>query len=206
MEYSIQQIRDMHMKYRCYWMAFICMISAHDWFMYTLYSSIDLSWGSSYCMNCILTSCYISWDTWSMIGGNERTVLYRKDLMIHHIMTIPVFIGALLWCPLCGSLVSITESLSLMNYIFRDKSYERLLHYYRIVIVFFIRLPVFLFFINYATYHVYRYIDQSVCGYLCYNIGFQIPKYGTILFIMYDVNIIYKIWKSLSRSINPKIQ
>ena len=139
---SPQKIKDVHMKYRCMCMMILCGISAYDLMTHSLYDPIVFESFSISTLNVSLFFMYMIWDSMHMLYGKNRIVLYRNDLIIHHISSVVLSNGcALLLSPLYSSRVMFGESVSILNYILRDNVYEIYLHIYRIVIILTFRIP-----------------------------------------------------------------
>ena len=84
----------------------------------------------------------------------------------------------------------ICESISLFNYILRDR--PNWLNYYRLLNVFFLRMPVWFIFL-YS--HMNHFSDYNIIN--CY-----LSRYGTIMFIIYDIVIIQKTLALMKRKNN----
>ena len=133
----------------------------------------------------ILFMTYLGWDMYTMI---RKTNLYRTELMIHHVTVLSLYaMGFHFNWHKTGSLFMICESISLCNHVLRNN--RKYLHFYRLGCIFGIRMPIWFA-------HAYAHIHH------CAELSF-VPRwtfrYGTILFIAYDVVVIYKTLKILSR-------
>ena len=67
-------------------------------------------------------------------------LLFRADLMIHHVISLIVFVSLINYITLQLSNVLIMECISLMNYILRKHS--KILKLYRILCICIVRLPL----------------------------------------------------------------
>jgi hypothetical protein len=79
------------------------------------------------------------------------------------------------------------ESISLLNYIIRDR--PNWLNYYRLLNVFFLRMPIW---ILYLYYHNGHFNDYMI-------ITRHLGNYGTVMFIIYDIVIIRKTLALMKR-------
>ena len=86
-------IQNVHMKRRCYYLFVLCLLSLHSWYIYpsfdvshvTSYLKIDSnSYLKLYHKNCFL-GLYLLWDVCNMTLSKNRKILFRKDLIIHHV-------------------------------------------------------------------------------------------------------------------------
>ena len=185
-----QQIRDTHMKYRCYWMTVLCGLSTYDLYNNSYYAPLDISWFSVSSINCMIMVSYLSWDSWAMFVGCNKTILYRTELAIHHVAALCTWTFGFIFAPIIGSFCIIGETLSVLNYIFRDKSYETVLHIYRIFVIFCIRMPIQMYsgyFMWYDSIHhwTFDHIDHQLVSYIGVGI--------CIFFFMYDMVLLHKI-------------
>jgi hypothetical protein len=128
---------------------------------------------------------YLGWDMYIMLQYKH---LYRTDLVIHHGLCLYAF-SCFLYYHLykIGSLFMICESISLLNYVLRDR--PNWLNYYRLFIVFCIRMPIWIVFIYSHINHFGHYIIVN-----CY-----LARYGTAFFIIYDIVIIQKTLDLMKR-------
>ena len=137
-----QHTIDAHMKYRCMCIAVMCGLSTYDWLTHSLYEPITIDRWNVSGANIVFFLTYLSWDTWAMVGGVNRQILYRTELLIHHLISIVSFSAGLYLTPLIASHDLLNESISLLNYTLRGASNESILHRYRLATIFLIRLPV----------------------------------------------------------------
>ena len=136
--------RSDHMKHRCYFIAAMCSASLYSWINYSLFDPIAVEFFSPPYQNCLLMLFYLSWDTYKML---QNPALFRTDLMIHHGVSYIVYMSCINYGPLQASHVLIMESISLMNYVWRDQ--VKLLNFYRTCTILFIRVPLSLWFLLY---------------------------------------------------------
>ena len=107
-----------------------------------LYTYPYSEWLSFSTIHILLFLLYLSWDSYEMVFGKHRTILYRTDLMIHHVISFLFTAGiGVCYMPTFGSKSLFVETLSSMNYIWRRKRDEMKLYYYRLFILLFIRDP-----------------------------------------------------------------
>jgi hypothetical protein len=180
-----------HMQNRCYFISAMCGLSLYGWCNYSLFEPLDNSFFTPYYQNCLLMLFYLGWDTYQMF---RRSVLFRTDLMIHHCITLVVYLSYINLIPLQMSNILIMECISLMNYAWKNN--PRLLKLYRTVCIFCIRMPVSLWFWLYynpnftfpewnITHSRYSYVYLHTLG----NIF--------AFFIVYDVFILWKLYTPL---------
>ena len=182
-------IQMRHMKHRCYFISTMCSLSLYCWFNYSLFEPVNNDFFTPYYQNCILMLVYLSWDTYHMV---TKQVLYRTDLMIHHFITLIVYVSGINYATLQISNVLIMECISLMNYTWRNS--PLLLKLYRTLCIFGIRIPLSLWFwLYYNPYIADPHLKktQSYTLYLflstIYNVYF--------FFILYDVFILWKLYQ-----------
>lgn len=177
-------IQNVHMKHRCYYLFVSCLLSLHTWYIYpyfdishvTSYLKIDSnSYLKLYHKNCFL-GFYLLWDVFNMTLSKNRKILFRKDLIIHHVTSLYVLFKYFDIVPLEFSKFTIAECISLMNYIWRND--KNLLKIYRTCSIFFVRMPLSLW----MFFDVYKN-----------NIDF--PYFKTLFFmIFYDAYILWKLY------------
>ena len=182
-----------HMKYRCACIAVMCGMSAYDWFTHSLYEPITTERWNVSGANIVVCLLYMTWDTWAMVGGVNRTILYRTELLIHHVISIASFSRGLYFVPLITSRDLICESISLLNYTLRDAPNEPTLHWYRLATIFLIRLPV-----SIGT-PIFYYMNGYLLEPSSADTGVSIKTYQITLcithafFVIYDLILIRKI-------------
>ena len=177
-------IQNVHMKHRCYCLFVSCLLSLHTWYIYpsfdnshvTSYLKIDSnSYLKLYHKNCFL-GLYLLWDVFNMTLSKNRKILFRKDLIIHHVTSLYLLFKYINITPLEWSKFTIVECISLMNYIWRNN--KNLLKIYRTCSIFFVRMPLsFWIFFNF------------------YKSNIDFPYLKSLLFIIfYDVYILWKLY------------
>ena len=134
-------IQTEHMKQRCYFISAMCGMSLYSWYNYSLFDPINNSFFTPYYQNGLLFLFYLGWDTQRMF---RTPILFRTDLIIHHIMSLVVTASSINNNTLQMSNYMILECISVMNYILRNN--PKLLKLYRIFCVFYIRTPLSLWF------------------------------------------------------------
>ena len=88
-----QIIKDTHMKHRCWVIFAMCILSIYNWYHYSLFETPyinDIS--KPYYWNCLIFISYLLWDTYKMVFSEHKTILYRTDLLLHHFVTIMVYL------------------------------------------------------------------------------------------------------------------
>ena len=188
-----QQTIDNHMKYRCMCIAVMCGLGAYDWLTHSLYEPITAERWNVSGANLAFFLTYLSWDTWAMVGGVNRKILYRTELLIHHLVSIGAFSRALYSAPLIGSRDLLNESISLLNYTLRGAPNESTLHWYRLATIFLIRLPI-----SIGT-PIFYYMNGYLLEQSSADTGYSIKTYQIMLcithafFVIYDLILIRKI-------------
>ena len=147
-------IQTEHMKYRCYFISAMCGMSLYSWYNYSLFDPINNSFFTPYYQNNLLMLFYLGWDTYHMI---TNPILYRTDLMIHHSVTLVVYLSYINNTSLQISNVLIMECISLMNYIWRNN--PEAMKLYRTLCIFCIRIPLSLYmWLYYNPNYIYPYL------------------------------------------------
>lgn len=182
-------VHNKHMKYRCYFLFASCILSLHTWYIYPSFDMIhvknylkidDNSYFKLYYKNCFL-GLYFLWDMFHMTLSKNRKVLFRKDLMIHHVVSFYLLFNYINIIPMEWSKFTIVECISLMNYIWRDN--KKLLKIYRTFCILFVRMPLsFLIFFSF------------------YKNNIDFPYLKSLSFmIIYDAYIIWKLYFEVKR-------
>jgi hypothetical protein len=122
--------------------------------------------------------CYLIWDMFSMM---VIPILYRLDLMVHHIVCCVITTIQIVYYNMNErfNIALIGECISLLNYALRNN--RTLLNNYRVLVIMLVRLPI-------CVHDVYIYHSTNIYQlwmFLFLNIG--------ILFILYDAFLIYRI-------------
>ncbi len=184
---------DTHMKYRCACIAVMCGLSAYDWFTHSWYEPITTDRWNVCGANLVFCLLYMTWDTWAMVGGVDRSILYRTELLIHHLVSIGSFSIGLYGVPLIASRDLICESISLLNYSMRGAHNESILHRYRLATIFLIRLP------STIGTPIFYYMNGYLLEPSATDTGYSIETYQIMLciahafFVIYDLILIRKI-------------
>lgn len=187
--------RDNHIKYRCSIIFVMCSLSTYNWLCDSLFKQFENEFYSVYYQNCLIFVIYIIWDIYKMTFSTDRQILYRTDLMTHHIVALVSYVNLMNYVPLLGSYILIGEYLSLMNYVWKDKNHLKLLSYYRFFCICFIRLPVWCFFLFYYNpYHLIFYVSPQD-----YNFVKTITFYSYLFGIGYDLVVFKKLYFNLQR-------
>ena len=182
-------IQTEHMKQRCYFISAMCGMSLYSWYNYSLFDPINNSFFTPYYQNGLLFLFYLGWDTQRMF---RTPILFRTDLIIHHIMSLVVTASSINNNTLQMSNYMILECISVMNYILRNN--PKLLKLYRIFCVFCIRTPLTLWFWYYYSptimYPYWKYM-------LTYNHYLYMKTLYdmTIFFVFYYMFILWKLYK-----------
>ena len=183
-------IQSEHIKNRCYFIYAMCGMSLYGWCNYSLFDPVNLNinFFTSYYQNCLLMLSYLGWDTYHMTLSKNRKILYRKDLVIHHFIATITYLSFINIAPLQLSSILIMECISAMNNVLKNN--PRLLKLYRTFCIFFVRIPLSLW---YCLYYIPKYKKiVLISNFLYYSI------LATILFmffIFYDVFILWKLYK-----------
>ena len=188
-----------HMKQRCYFIAVMCGISLYGWYNYSLFEPINNSFFTPYYQNCLLMLFYLGWDIYHMITND---VLYRTDLMIHHLITIVVYVSFINITSLQMSHVLIMECVSLMNHVWRN--HPTCIKLYRTLCIICIRMPLsFWMWLYYNPTITYPYAKLT----RTHNHFLYLYTLSNIyaFFIIYDIFILWKsyvwrVYKSVSQS------
>ncbi len=193
---QLTTISDEHMRKRCMFVSALCGMSMYGWYNNSVFDPISNDVYTTYYQNCLFMLFYLSWDTYHMILGPNKRVLFRTDLVIHHSLCLVIFSSYINHIPLQMSNFTIMECISLMNYIWRDN--PRLLNMYRLICIHFIRVPVII--------RYFFYIDPRITMPFLKN---KLPLYHyqylyalhhlELFSILYDVFIVWKIYKQMKR-------
>jgi hypothetical protein len=182
-------IQTEHMKRRCYFISTMCSMSLYSWYNYSLFDPIDNSFITPYYQNGLLFLFYLGWDTYHMI---TKPILFRTDLIIHHIMSFIITTSSINNNTLQMSNYMIIECISLMNYIWRND--PQLLKSYRTLCILSIRSPLSLWFYFYYTptimYPHWKY-TLTYNHYLYLKLIYDM----SIFFMFYDIFILWKLYK-----------
>ncbi len=184
-------IRDEHMKMRCYFMWAMCCMSLYNWYAYSLFEPINNDILKPYYLNCALFIYYLFWDSYKMLLSSDRKILYRTDLMIHHCISLFTYISLINYTSLQVSHVLVMECISLLNYVLRNR--PKTLAYYRLFCIFIVRIPMCVYMLNYNWYHIMFYAPTM-------ELYYQHQPYENIyfLFLAYDACLLKQLHKILT--------
>lgn len=186
-------IRNEHMKHRCYFISVMCSASLYNWYNYSLFDPVINSIFTAYYQNCLLMLFYLCWDTYHMTLSPNRLLLYRTDLVIHHAVTLAIYLSYINNTSLQMSNVLIMESISLMNYTWRNR--PELLNIYRTACILLVRMPLsFWFWLYYNPNVIFPYLKDT----RSHNYYLYLRALGNLycFFICYDIYILWKLHKS----------
>ena len=188
-------IQTEHMKHRCCFISAMCGISLYNWYNYSLFDPINNSCFTPYYQNCLLMLFYLGWDTYYMI---INPILYRTDLMIHHSVTLVVYLSFINYVSLEASNVLIMECISLMNYVWRNN--PNLLKLYRMLCILCVRIPLTLWLLLYYSPNIIiPYFKQLNLHNIHYSYISSLHSNGWIMYIIYDMFILWKLYKPPKR-------
>lgn len=196
---DIVSIRNEHMKYRCYFINTMCCMSLYNWYNYSLFDPIVNGFFTPYFQTCLLFFIYLCWDTYHMSLSNKKTILFRTDLIIHHMVCFFILYNTIGINDLQMNNFIIAECISSMNYIWRNN--PKLLKIYRTLCILLVRMPMTFWFWLY-------YNPKFLLPLLKVTLGHsQYVFYSTLdnmysFFIVYDMFILWKIYKPKSIGVN----
>jgi hypothetical protein len=182
-------IQTEHMKMRCYFISAMCSMSLYSWYNYSLFDPINNSFMTPYYQNCLLMLFYLGWDTYHMI---TNPILFRTDLMIHHSVTLVIYLSYINKISLELSINLIMECISLMNYCWRNN--PQTLKLYRTLCILCIRIPLslwFYFYYNPTILYPYWKYALTYNNYSYLKIIYDM----SIFFVLYDMFILWKLYK-----------
>ena len=188
-------LQNKHMKHRCYFISAMCSMSLYSWYNYSLFDPINNRFFTPYYQNCLLMLCYLGWDIYHMI---TTPVLFRTELMMHHYATLVVYLSFINNVSLEASNVLIMECISLMNYVWRNN--PPLLKLYRTLCILCVRVPLSLWLLLYYSPNIiipyYKQLQLHSIHYLYLS---TLHSYGWIMYIIYDMFILWKLYKPSKR-------
>jgi hypothetical protein len=173
-----ENVISQHMKTRCYFMSVMCGVSLYTWTNYSLFDPVNNDFFSPHYQNCLLFLFYLSWDLYKMYTNK---LLYRTDLVIHHIVSISSCALTFNSYSLQMSNMLIAESISVMNYVWSNE--PELLKLWRTACVLLCRMPIelFLIFGHNPTFNAFGWTTNNTPFAIC--------------FILYDCHILWKLYK-----------
>ena len=188
-------LQNKHMKHRCYFISAMCSMSLYSWYNYSLFDPINNRFFTPYYQNCLLMLCYLGWDIYHMI---TTPVLFRTELMMHHYATLVVYLSFINNVSLEASNILIMECISLMNYVWRNN--PPLLKLYRTLCILCVRVPLSLWLLLYYSPNIiipyYKQLQLHSIHYLYLS---TLHSYGWIIYIIYDMFILWKLYKPSKR-------
>ena len=185
-------IQNEHMKQRCYYIFAMCSMSLYTWYNYSLFDPVDNSICTPYYQNGLLFLFYLGWDTYHMTLSSNRHVLYRTDLIIHHVFAFILTGSSLNNDALHMSNYMIMECISVMNYIGRNN--PQLLNVYRTACIMLVRMPLSVYFlVHYHPNYMFPYWESTRTS-NHYLYLYWLYK-ATCFFVFYDMFILWKIYK-----------
>ena len=188
-------LQNKHMKHRCYFISAMCSMSLYSWYNYSLFDPINNRFFTPYYQNCLLMLCYLGWDIYHMI---TTPVLFRTELMMHHYATLVVYLSFINNVSLEASNILIMECISLMNYVWRNN--PPLLKLYRTLCILCVRVPLSLWLLLYYSPNIiipyYKQLQLHSIHYLYLS---TLHSYGWIMYIIYDMFILWKLYKPSKR-------
>jgi len=183
-----QKIIDNHMYYRCGCIFMMVSMSMHTWCKYQLFepiSSNSIIVPTIYNINSTVFLLYLLWDIYAMTLSKNKAILFRKDLTIHHFVSLFLTISCINKYSPFISKALITECISTMNYFWRERKYFFSLNFYSLLCIFLVRFPACVYFIYMSKYNIY----------------FK----GAYFFILYDLFLIKQISLNVIRKIYSSI-
>ncbi len=180
---------EIQMRNRCYFITTMCGISLYTWYNYSLFEPLSNDVSMPYTQNALLMLVYLVWDTYSMLSSS---VLFRTDLMIHHCVCLVVFSSYIHSTPLQMSNYLLMESISMMNYLWRNN--PTLLKVYRTFCILCIRIPMISWFMFYYNPNIGLPYLKSIYSPLIYRYLCLLERFHWF-FIIYDLYILYKLYK-----------
>jgi ABC-type proline/glycine betaine transport system permease subunit len=196
---DIITIREEHMKIRCYFIFVMCMLSLYSLYNYSLFDPITNDFYTVYYQNCILFIFYLCWDIYQMTMSRNRIILFRKDLIIHHIVSLVSYLVCINKTTLQMSNVLIMECISLMNYIWKDNI--KVLTFYRTACIVCIRIPTSLYFLLYYNPTIMEPYLKSTVSPFRYQLLVKTSNIYLFL-IVYDIYILRQIYRPTHKRIN----
>jgi hypothetical protein len=189
---DIINIQNEHMKKRCYFITVMCGTSLYNWYNYSLFVPINNDFFTPYYQNCLLMLFYLGWDAYHMTLSENKIILYRTDLIAHHIITGTVFLSCINYTPLIMSNYLVMECISVMNYTWRNNPI--LLKFYRTMCILLVRIPLITWCLIYYNPTIGLPMLKNNLSLYEYNYICLIDKFH-IFFIIYDMFILWKLYK-----------
>jgi hypothetical protein len=184
-------IQTRHMKHRCYCIAAMCGLSLYSWQNYSMFDSITNRFFTPHYQNGLFFCLYLAWDTYFMVLSKNRHLLYRKDLVIHHIVSFILTASCINHNSLQVSHYMSIECISLMNHPLRHSPY--LLRAYRTFCIVVIRTPLSLWlWYYYNPTYLYPYLEST----LTHNhfLYMRVMNCIVLFFVFYDAFLLWKLY------------
>jgi hypothetical protein len=190
-----------HMMNRCCFLWVLFSVSLYDFFTYSFFEPFVNNFTRPYYVNCWFFMFYLGWDSYKMLLSQDRKILYRRDLLIHHLFASYLNLFSLNYVSIIGDLTMLMESISLFNFV---SCKTNTLYYYRLACIFCIRLPI-------SCFISFYYLDYIIIPYYKPKLGwFEFHHLITTcrliyFFILYDVYMIQKLYSIIVNQ-RPKIK
>ncbi len=185
-------VQTEHMKKRCYCILVLCSMSIYNWYNNSIFAPINNNFNTLYYKTCLFMLFYLCWDTYHMVFSINKSVLFRTDLMIHHIITFTIFCSCINYGALQMNNYLSMECISLMNYTWRNN--PTLLKVYRTLCILFIRIPLISWYFLYYNPDIRLPFLKNYFSLYEYYLIYFIDKFH-IFFIVYDIFILLKLFK-----------
>ena len=130
-------------------------------------------------------------DTYHMTLSKHRKILYRKDLIVHHFIATFTYLSFTNITPLQLSNNLIMECISAMNDVLKNNA--RLLKLYRTFCIFFVRIPLSLWYCLYYIPYYKKIMFPNNDPIDIFKVILSTTLF--IFFIFYDVFILRKLYK-----------
>jgi len=132
---------------------------------------------------------YLLYDLSKMICNK---ILFRIDLIYHHLFCVIVYSLLTTSIPKTGSWLVLAENISLFNYFFRNNFKTLLI--YRIVIILLCRMPGWFYILYISHYNEVYYIQLNSLD-IIRKISFS---KGPLLFVLYDIYLLKQMFVKLN--------
>lgn len=190
-------INEQHTFRRCSFIATMCFVSLLSWTYDSFYAPVQNKVTSLHTINGLFFLFYLLWDLYQMMYSSYKKQLYRLDLVIHHLAAFVLTAGCLPFISLAVSRSLITESVSLMNYIWKDKVHFIRLNIYRLFTIICIRLPYSIFS---GLYYLPAYINTYKQEHSVLQLNWLYVMNNIIfLAVLYDLYLMKRIKDNLQR-------
>jgi hypothetical protein len=135
--------------------------------------------------------------------SKNRRILYRTDLMIHHLVCFVVYLSYIGNTTLQINNVLIMEIISAMNHVLCD--HNDILKIFRTACIFCIRMPLSLWFrFYYNPNYQYSYLRNTYNYYHSEYLVFLGNIY--LFFVVYDIYILWRLYKPRKIQITPSVE